>query len=213
MSNASPGWYPAGNQLRWWDGTQWTSHTQPMPANAAADFPVEPGTIWRAVGKPLTGVGAGKYRLTEDFLCFEKGMLRTSAQQIPVEEIFDVDMSQSLSQKTRAVGTITVHVRRAGAVEIVLLEDVPTFREGVRLINETARKRREYLVARGNTQTINYGITAPGMFAGAPQPGAAPRPADEDPYAQLERLGKLRDAGVLTPEEFERKKAELLARI
>ena len=51
---------------------------------------------------------------------------------------------------------------------------------------------------------------SPTVFESA---AAAPRPADEDPYAQLERLGKLRDAGVLTPEEFERKKAELLSRI
>jgi hypothetical protein len=39
---------------------------------------------------------------------------------------------------------------------------------------------------------------------------AAPEP---DVYVQLGRLGELRDAGVLTVEEFEAKKAELLARI
>ncbi|QDG66058.1 hypothetical protein NIBR502772_07360 [Pseudarthrobacter sp. NIBRBAC000502772] len=35
----------------------------------------------------------------------------------------------------------------------------------------------------------------------------------EDVYANLAKIGQLRDAGVLTPEEFETKKAELLARI
>lgn len=39
-------------------------------------------------------------------------------------------------------------------------------------------------------------------------PTAAPDPAD-----QLRKLGELRDAGVLTADEFEAKKAELLARL
>lgn len=34
-----PGWYPDGQGgQRWWDGTQWTEHTQPPPA----DTPLEP---------------------------------------------------------------------------------------------------------------------------------------------------------------------------
>jgi hypothetical protein len=35
----------------------------------------------------------------------------------------------------------------------------------------------------------------------------------EDPYAALERLGELKAKGILTEEEFSRKKAELLARL
>lgn len=42
----------------------------------------------------------------------------------------------------------------------------------------------------------------------APQPAA---PASEDVIAQLERLGKLRDEGVLTDAEFSAQKARLLA--
>jgi Short C-terminal domain len=34
-----------------------------------------------------------------------------------------------------------------------------------------------------------------------------------DPMAQLKQLGELRDAGVVTPEEFEAKKAEILSRV
>lgn len=40
-----------------------------------------------------------------------------------------------------------------------------------------------------------------------------PQSSEDDVFEALSRLGKLRDAGVVTPEEFEAKKAELLARI
>lgn len=43
------------------------------------------------------------------------------------------------------------------------------------------------------------------------QPTAAPVPATSDPIEQLGRLAALRDQGVLTEEEFQAKKAQLLA--
>lgn len=51
--------------------------------------------------------------------------------------------------------------------------------------------------------------------AQAPQPAAEPQPAGDatDVMAQIKTLGELRDAGVLTEEEFTAKKAELLARL
>ncbi len=52
--------------------------------------------------------------------------------------------------------------------------------------------------------------------APAPAPTPAPAPSGGDAAAimeQIKQLGGLRDAGVLTPEEFESKKAELLKRI
>src|SRR5262245_8463101 len=47
----------------------------------------------------------------------------------------------------------------------------------------------------------------------APTPAATAAPAPLDPMAQLDQLAKLRDAGSITPEEYEAKKTELLARI
>lgn len=53
----------------------------------------------------------------------------------------------------------------------------------------------------------------------APPPVAPPPPApavpasQEDVFEALEKLGRLRDAGIVTPEEFEAKKKELLDRI
>jgi hypothetical protein len=46
-----------------------------------------------------------------------------------------------------------------------------------------------------------------------PAPAASPPPAAADPIEQLKRLGELRDAGVLTPEEFDAKKSDLLGRM
>jgi hypothetical protein len=42
---------------------------------------------------------------------------------------------------------------------------------------------------------------------------AVPAKSETDPVEQLRKLGELRDAGIVTPEEFERKKEELLGRI
>lgn len=44
-----------------------------------------------------------------------------------------------------------------------------------------------------------------------PQPPPAPMPAGDDMLTQLEKLGALRDAGVLTEEEFAAQKARILA--
>jgi hypothetical protein len=44
--------------------------------------------------------------------------------------------------------------------------------------------------------------------AAAPPPAAAP--AAEDPIAQIERLGKLKEQGLLTDEEFAAQKAKIL---
>jgi uncharacterized protein (DUF697 family) len=46
---------------------------------------------------------------------------------------------------------------------------------------------------------------------GGEEPAAAPK--DDGPLSQLERLAKLRDAGALTPEEFEAAKQRVLAAI
>ena len=47
----------------------------------------------------------------------------------------------------------------------------------------------------------------------APAPASAPAPAPVDQTAVLANLAQLRDSGAITPEEFESKKAEILARI
>jgi hypothetical protein len=47
---------------------------------------------------------------------------------------------------------------------------------------------------------------------GRPLAATAPGVSADDPIAQLEKLGELRDAGVLTEDEFQAQKAKILAR-
>ena len=45
------------------------------------------------------------------------------------------------------------------------------------------------------------------------KPDEPPKPTVDDPMQQIRRLGELHDAGLITSEEFETKKAELISRI
>jgi hypothetical protein len=54
-----------------------------------------------------------------------------------------------------------------------------------------------------------YAAPPPQAYAAPPPPPAAP--AEDDMLEQLTKLGQLRDAGVLTDEEFAAQKARILA--
>lgn len=225
MTNTPPGFYPdMQGTSRWWDGQQWTERVQEQPARtgigarladagrsmvAKSDPSTRPDTVWSAVGKPLTGLGSGRYALTPEYLYFEQGTLRTDAQQIRVHEIFDVDARQSMTQKARGLGTITLHAQRSdGSREAVFLEDIPNFREGVAAINEASHTARESLRQRQNTQHVNYqGNPFPGAAQAATPAAATPA---SDLNAELERLVGFHQSGILTDEEFTAAKRKLL---
>jgi hypothetical protein len=236
MTNTPPpaGFYPdAQGTSRWWDGQQWTDQTQPAAPSVAtrgaafadrltsagkniiskSDPTADPDAIWAAVGKPITGIGGGRYKLTAEYLLFESGTLRTRAEQIRVHEIHDVDAKQSMAQKARGVGTITLWADRPSGREQVQLEDIPNFREGVAAINDAAFAAREGLRVRENTQHVNYQGSPIPQVAVAAQP-TPPAPAVTSPAgdlnAELERLAGLHQSGVLTDDEFSAAKRKML---
>jgi hypothetical protein len=142
-------------------------------------------------------------------LFFEKGTLSTRAQQVPIAHVVDVDMRQSMSQKARNVGNISVHVQRGHGIELVILEDVPDPQAGVSILNATAYAARLADLQRQNTH--HYANVQPAAQPVAPAGSAAPGVVD--PIDQLRRLGELRDAGIVTEAEFAAKKAEILSRL
>lgn len=183
---------------------------------AKHDHSQDADTLWSAVGKPITGLGAGRYKLTAEYLISETGTLSSKGQQIRTREIFDVDSSQSMSQKARGVGNITLQARRATGDEKVVLQDIPNFREGVDAINRVSDEARSAQYQRENTSrsTIEYSGAGqhPTAF-GAPAPAAATAPAASaggDLNNELERLANLRSQGILDDEEFTAAKRKLL---
>ncbi|GAC69201.1 PH domain-containing protein [Gordonia soli] len=231
MSNSSApaGWHDDGTgTLRWWDGAQWTQHThvpqtvdKARPSTAASQFArnlvqkddpsTDPGALWSAVGKPVTGIGGGRYKLTEEYLYFERGTLSTRAQQIRTHEIHDVDANQTMTQKARGVGTIVLFsIRSTGARERVELIDVENFREGVSALNRVSHEARERLRTKQQTQHVNYSGFHPTPTSPAhstPSVDAAPK---VDLNNELARLVAFKDQGVLDDEEFAAAKRKLL---
>jgi hypothetical protein len=216
----APGWYDDGQgATRWWDGQQWTEHTQPAAEEVKAPSragviaqrvitttaPVEEGVLWSATGKPLKGFGGGRYRLTDEYLFFESGTLSLRAEQIRTHEIHDVDASQTMTQKARGVGNITLMAHRASGHERVYLVDIAEFREGVARINQTAHDARERLRLREQTQLVNYSGTP--VHAA---PAIAATPTQPDMNGELAKLAAFHQQGILTDEEFAAGKRKLL---
>lgn len=206
MTNTTPaGWYDDGHdKLRFWDGAAWTEQVKDLPSTEPA---LEPGVLWAANGKPLKGFGGGRYKLTDEYLFFEVGTISTKAQQILTREIHDVDFSQSLTQKARSLGTITLHARRTGGDELVVLEDIPNFREGVTLMNEVAHRAREDWRVKQSTSNVNY-TGSPAQAA--PAAPAAPASAEPDLNTELAKLATFHQQGILDDAEFTAAKKKLL---
>jgi PH (Pleckstrin Homology) domain-containing protein/putative oligomerization/nucleic acid binding protein len=115
----------------------------------------------------------------------EQGMMRSRLEDFPYERI------SSVQTETGAVfGKVTIFAsgNKAKIERVAPKERVPE-------IGDYVRTRLESKAATSEPAS------------------AAAAPAGGDVMDQLERLGKLRDAGVISEDEFTSKKAELLARL
>jgi hypothetical protein len=231
------GWYPQEDgRQRYYDGNQWTDHfhgpqdvatssatTTTRSYGALSDAvgrlterhagPTSDEVIWSAVGKAMTGIVNGRFWLTASYLFFERGLLSTDSQQVPISAVVDVDVHQSMGQKARGVFSVIVHIQRPHRVELVAMNDIHDGREAQRIINATAHGARHAIRTAENTQTVRYQGMAP---TAGPQEAQKPVTAEArtaEPMTMLRQLAELRDAGVLSVEEFEVKKREILARI
>ncbi len=113
----------------------------------------------------------------------EQGMMRSRLEDFPYERI------SSVQTETGVLGGSIVIFVSGNRAEI---KDVYP--------KDRAREVGEYIRTK----------IAPSTSAAAPAPAATAGPSAME---QLKQLGELRDAGVLTAEEFEAKKTELLARL
>ncbi|NVI85760.1 PH domain-containing protein [Actinomadura sp. BRA 177] len=116
--------------------------------------------IWEGESRNVTARATGgrftlHYRLTTHYLYFETGGIAgTRQEQIPLINIQDVDVSQTLLQKTQRVGNVLVHiVRPGGPRETAVLDSIVEPAQVRDLINRTVHHVRAAYISGSSTSS------------------------------------------------------------
>jgi uncharacterized membrane protein YdbT with pleckstrin-like domain len=138
------------------------------------------------------------YTVTNQRVLGKEGLIRSRETDSLLTSISDVRMKVSAVGKGLKYGDLTLLSAsgESGADTFTSVRDVETLKKTI----------LEQKIAAMNAAPM----AAAAAMAAATPVAAAPQ---ADAMATLASLGQLRDSGVITPEEFEAKKAELLGRI
>ena len=139
--------------------------------------------------------------VTGDRVIYRTGVLAKHGVEIPMERINNINFHQGIWE--RFIGAGDLEIESAGKDGQSRFEDVwhpdGVQQELYRQMEANARKRAAW--------------ANPAAPAGTPAAAPAPVPAAPSVPEQLQQLADLRDRGVITPAEFEAKKAQLLERM
>lgn len=189
----------------------------------------DPSTLWFGESKnaatSAAGVSKARYRITKDRVWIESGLLGTRTESVPLWSIKDMDVRQAVWQRGNDVGDVVLNLEDpslgasqdmfnlSGSIEgttsgQVVLDNI----EGPYAVMDllaplVSKARSKKMVERQSTYVHNM---TPGVPYGAPPPQPAPAAPQDDMVEQLRKLGELRDAGILTEEEFAAQKAKVL---
>jgi hypothetical protein len=198
----------------------------------------DPNTLWfgesQNAATSAAGVSKARYRITRDRVWIESGLLGTRTESVPLWAIRDMDIRQAVWQRGKDVGDVVLNLEDpaygasqdmfnlSGAPEHgttsgqVVLDNIDN-PQGVYDIlaplvsearhNKTIERQSQYLHVNPGMAGAAFG--APPTMPAAPAP--PPAAGAGDLVEQLRKLGELRDAGILTEEEFATQKAKLLA--
>lgn len=146
-------------------------------------FAVLPALRWRFT----------MFVLTSDRLITRRGIVAKHSREIPLERINDVTFTQTVLERVLGAGDLLVE--SAGE-------------RGQTRISDVRKPEQVQLMIYKQTEDNSTRIVTGQVGAGMGQGGREPSVTD-----QLEDIGRLRKDGVLTEEEFQAKKAELLKRL
>jgi len=127
-----------------------------------------------------------QFVLTSERVISREGILAKSALEIPLHRINDVGFKQTIFERMLGTGNLTIESAGEHGMNRFLF-----IRRPEKVQNEI------YKAMEACEKRIRGGVSAP---------------ADDIP-AQIEKLASLRDKGIVTAEEFDRKKKELLDRM
>src|SRR3954471_5312604 len=192
----------------------------------------DPDTLWFGESKGgatgAAGVSKARYRITRDRIWIESGVLGTRTESVPLWAVRDMDVRQAVWQRGKDIGDVVLNLddpaygaqqdtfTLTGAPDSgttsgqVVLDNIESpFAVHDLLAPLVSEARHKKTVERQSSYVHmqpQYGMPVAPPVA-APPPAAPP----VDLVDQLRRLGELRDAGILTEEEFAAQKAKLLA--
>jgi uncharacterized membrane protein YdbT with pleckstrin-like domain len=182
-----------------------------------------------------------EYLITDKRILRAEGILNKRVASTSLEKVNDVLLDQSLFGRVLGFGDLdilTASDELTGVNDFPTLADPIEFK--LALLNqkevyenpqmaaqayqrsvEPALKPAEPMAPRAGSDQVTMVEEPAPAETPAEQPADSPAPAEpvaaapaaDDPTASLERLAGLRDRGLITPEEYEAKKRELLERI
>lgn len=171
------------------------------------------GLVWGA----LT-FRSQEYVITSRRLIHAEGVINKKASDSSLEKINDAILVESVFGRMFGFGNLEVlTASESGIEQLRMLRDAKDFKKAML----EAKHELELELTRPTMPPVRAADPAPAP-APVPEPvpaaPAAPAPTPEVDTADeitdaLARLGDLRDKGIISPEEFEAKKTELLGRL
>jgi membrane protein YdbS with pleckstrin-like domain len=150
-----------------------------------------------------------EYLITNRRLIHAEGVVNKKTTDSSLEKINDAILTESMFGRMFGFGDLDVLTASEEGIErLRMLRDAKDFKKAM----IEAKHELEIEVTRPTMPPLRSEPVAP---APAPVPAPAPERVDtaEEVGAALTRLGELRDQGLITPEEFEAKKTDLLGRL
>jgi len=138
------------------------------------------------VGIPLLRWNTTEFILTSERVISREGIFAKKSQEIPLHRVNNVAFSQSIAERLLGSGNLTIESGGEHGMNRFVFIQHPE-----KVQNEIYKAMEAY------EKTLRGNVAAP---------------ADDIP-AQIEKLAALRDKGIVTSEEFEAKKKELLGRM
>ncbi len=175
------------------------------------------GAVW--VGYSYIQWWVEDYAVTNQKVVKVAGLLRKRASGAGLEKINDVVMDQGLLGRRLGYGTLKVSTASGSSdLDFRTMRDPADFRRAMldqKMVFEQAGAMHIADAVRAAAPMPPP--PAPSVTASAappsPAPVAAPVPAAPTTEDKLRSLAKMRDDGLITSEDFEAKKAELLANL
>lgn len=173
--------------------------------------------LWEGASSDLTNMATGGkvvkagYKVTEDAVYFASGMLSNREEAVPLWAVRDVDLAQGMTQRARGVGDLTLKLDPQAAADygqrVLVLKAIKDPKTVRTIVLNQANAARQHWNDRAHQRDLES------RRAGATNIGAAPASATsagDDFMTKLTRLGEMKQAGLLSDDEYASAKAKLL---